>query len=265
MDWALHMGKVEEVREAMERNVKARRRRRRRAVKGGAGAAILAALVLWGIPTYRDTGTTETEPARRESVTLEDGTRADLNAHTSFRTDFRYHRRRVELSQGEAFFKVAKDPAHPFRIVTPSGTIEVTGTEFNVRLDAQGTEVTLVEGQVRFTAPGELSATTLRPGDQLVSDGSKIALRTLGESQLTRVLSWRTGHLALEGLTLGEAAARFGTYYGKTISVAPELANLPLGGTCSLDDLPGFLAFLKDAFPIVVREKTDGSLELGPR
>jgi transmembrane sensor len=205
-------------------------------------AAALAVGALWIVPYVRDTRTVATVAAQRSTLALPDGSRMDLNAQTTLYTDFRHSRRYVRLEKGEAWFSVTKDQARPFTVETPGGTVRVTGTQFNVRLASGGhPEVTLVEGSVAFESAA--ARLQLAPGQQISADGG---LRQLAPAELDNVTAWREGRIALNGLSLGEAAARFADFHGKTITVAPELAGLRMGGSCSLDDLQGFFDVLSD-------------------
>lgn len=248
---------------------------------------MIAVVAAWVVPMVRDTGTITTAAARRQKVALADGSTLELNAGTDARTDFRYGRRTVRLDRGEAFFSVANDPAHPFLVETSAGTVRVTGTQFNVRLTADHrAEVTLLEGAITvqpsaaaspLSAPGSRPSASdpstftsqlstgplnLTPGQQIRLPESAPVIRTLTAAQSENVVAWRTGRLALDGLTLGEAAARFAAYHGRTIAVAPETAALRLGGSCPLDDLPGFLDFLGEALPVRVLSRADGGFRI---
>ena len=68
------------------------------------------------------------------TLTLSDGTKVFLNAETKlkFPTIFKGDQRVVEL-EGEAYFEVRKDEAHPFIVKTVSMNVRVLGTSFNVR------------------------------------------------------------------------------------------------------------------------------------
>jgi transmembrane sensor len=219
------------------------RRRLPRWIPVAAGlAAALAIAALWVVPYFRDIQTVATVAAQRSTLSLPDGSRTDLNAQTTLSTDFRHGRRFVRLEKGEAYFSVAKDKAHPFAVETPGGTVRVTGTEFNVRLNPAGRpEVTLLEGAVAFE--NAAARMQLVPGQQISTNGD---LRQLSATELDNVIAWREGRIVLTGLTLGEAAARFASFHGKTITVAPEIASLQMGGSYSLDDLPGFFDALSD-------------------
>jgi len=218
-------------------------RRRARWIAVAAGlAAVLALCVIWLVPYYRDTRNIATMAAQRSTLSLPDGSHADLNAQTALFTDFRGGARFVRLRKGEAFFSVAKDPAHPFLVETPAGTVRVTGTHFNVRLTPDSrVEVTLLEGSVEIQ--NSLARLALRPGQQLSAAGE---LRALSPRELECVTAWREGRIVLNGLTLAEAAARYAAYHGNAIAVAPELAATQLGGSFELDNLQGFFDALAD-------------------
>ena len=271
-------------------------RARRRAPWFLAGAGLAAALacvvVLWVVPQMRYTQTVSTVALQRSTLTLRDGSRAELNARTQLATDFRGDRRQVRLARGEALFTVAKDPAHPFRVETPAGTIEVTGTTFNVRLTAAGaTEVTLLEGSVavetetRKPETGNLkpesgsagavnsglrsqvsgfSAVALTPGQQF--NTARATVRTLTPAEIENAIAWRDGRLMLNGMTLTEAAERLSAYHGLTITVAAAIADVKLGGSYPLDDLQGFFRVLAEE-PVSLRAlpRGDGSYAIVPK
>ncbi len=272
-------------------------RRRRRAPWFLAGAGLAAALacvvVLWVVPQMRYTQTVSTVALQRSTLTLRDGSRAELNARTQLSTDFRGDRRQVRLARGEALFTVAKDPAHPFRVETPAGLIEVTGTTFNVRLTASGaTEVTLLEGSVAVDlgsripetgnhkpetgtldtadssqnspVSGILNPVSLSPGQQF--NTAHATVRTLTPAEIENTIAWRDGRLMLNGMTLTEAAERLSAYHGLTITVAPQIADVKLGGSYPLDDLQGFFQVLAEE-PVSLRAlpRGDGSYAIVPK
>ena len=232
------------------------RRRLSRWIPAAAGlAAALAVSTVWIVPYFRDIRTVATVAAQRSTLSLPDGSRTELNAQTTIHTDFRHGRRKIRLEKGEAYFSVAKDAAHPFAVETPGGTVRVTGTEFNVRLSAEGhPEVTLLEGSVAFE--NAAARMQLVPNQQISSDGE---LRRLSQGEIENVTAWRDGRIVLNGLTLADAAGRFAAFHGKTITVAPDLASLQMGGSYSLEDLPGFFdALSDDRFALrVVRRDTE--------
>ena len=84
-------------------------------------AAAAVALLFWlGRPAHQ-LENLATPAAQRQTLTLVDGTRIELNAQTSLQVEIGPHDRHVRLAAGEAFFTVRKDPARPFLVETPAG------------------------------------------------------------------------------------------------------------------------------------------------
>lgn len=268
LDWVRQAGKVDLVLHDIEQKLRRRRNRRRKAAAAALGVMLAGCAAFWSTTYVRNTDTLSSPAARRGTVALADGSSAELNARTELHTDFRYGRRHVRLARGEAFFAVTKDPGHPFLVETTAGTVRVTGTQFNVRLKEDGgTEVTLLEGAVNFQGKENGGGTTvadspvaLLPGQQL--DSADPVPRTLRPETLAGVTAWREGRLVLDGLTLAEAAARLSAYHDRPIAVAAEVAGLRMGGSCSLDDLPGFLEFLPKALSVRVLTRGEGPVRI---
>lgn len=117
-----------------------------------------------------------TERGEKARVTFSDGTQVTLNAASSLRfpKKFQGTEREVYLD-GEAYFKVAHDPEHPFIVHAGTATVQVLGTEFNVRgwSEDQSVDVAVREGKV---AVGSASDS--------VQDASEVVLT---QGQFTRV------------------------------------------------------------------------------
>src|SRR4030095_15077161 len=79
-------------------------------VIGGAFVTSSAPWKSWSSPAY------QTAVGEQRSIALEDGSVVELNTHSRLRTQFSGTLRAVELVQGEAIFRVAKDAQRPFRV-----------------------------------------------------------------------------------------------------------------------------------------------------
>jgi ferric-dicitrate binding protein FerR (iron transport regulator) len=90
----------------------------------------------------------------RKKVVLPDSTTVHLNSGSrlSYNKDFGKGNRQVWLN-GEAFFEVTKDAAHPFLVNTDRMTVKVLGTVFNVKAynTKEDIETTVVEGKVEVS------------------------------------------------------------------------------------------------------------------
>lgn len=149
-------------------------------------------------------------------ITLEDGTEVWLNAESSLRypDHFGENGREVELS-GEAYFKVFRDEARPFRVRIDGQQILVQGTEFNVMSYAEDQYVytTLVSGRISIrpdnASPSEL---ILTPGHQAVF--AKADNSTFVQQVNTEVVtSWKSGMFVFENQTLDQIMRQLSRWY----------------------------------------------------
>jgi transmembrane sensor len=235
---------------AVAAELAAQRRQWRRVTVITAAAAAVAILAFWWGGRPRGF---ETNMAERHLAALADGSRVELNARTALAVAFTKSERHVTLARGEALFNVAKDPARPFVIATPAGTVRVTGTMFNVRTaGAARVEVTVLEGTVRVQAARTAREEALTPGRQAMLEPKQVTTRTLPEAAVQNVAAWRQGQAAFDDTPLADALARFAAYHARTVTVEPAAADLRLGGRYALDDLDGFLSELQRVLPVRV-------------
>ena len=239
---------------------------------GSTIAAMAAAIMfaIWIAQPQTEFDQIATAIAQRQSVTLSDGTRVDLNAHTRIEVAISASERRVRLAAGEAFFAVQKDPARPFIIETPAGSVRVTGTTFNVRTDeAAALEVTVLEGsvQVRTVEAGATAGppVILHPGNKLSRTSDGVSVETLPAAALDDAVAWRRGQIVFNGVPLHTALARLAHYHGRPMTVSGASANLLVGGRYSLDDPQGFFTALEELFPVRVVTNPDESVHVVPR
>ncbi|MDR0732542.1 MAG: FecR domain-containing protein [Dysgonamonadaceae bacterium] len=137
-------------------------------------------------------------------ITLPDASTVFLNAGSEIRyaASFGKTARGVKLS-GEACFSVAKDPAKPFIVETKHLSVEVLGTEFNVKAYPDETETTATLNRGRIKATTKTGrAYTLRPNQQLHYDSrsNSVALAQVNAGDFS---AWKDGRLVFAGQPLG--------------------------------------------------------------
>jgi transmembrane sensor len=250
-------------------------RRRRRWRLAGTMTALAAAIAIAFMVVSGRPQEIATQRAERHTAALDDGSSVELNAQTTLVVDFNRRERRVRLSRGEALFTVAKDTTRPFLVETPTGTVRVTGTVFNVRA-ARGTfgkpgagdrvEVTVLEGNVRVRAANIATEEALTPGRQAVLDAAKAEVRDLPEGAAQDAVAWRQGQVVFHDTPLADALERFAAYHAQAIMADPRIADARLGGRYALDDLNGFLDAVERVLGGgIVRDPATGAIRVAPR
>jgi len=142
-----------------------------------------------------------TAPAGKDlSVTLTDGTIVWLNSSSTLRIDKdpEHVIRRVALD-GEAYFKVAKDPRHPFVVETDVFDVKVLGTEFDISAyKGEIWSTSLVQGSVAITRKTGEEITVLKPMTKAeFKDGGLVISYVNSDSYL-----WKEGILFFDNQPL---------------------------------------------------------------
>ncbi len=163
-------------------------------------------------------------------LTLEDGTKVWLNAASSIKypSAFGDGDRTVELT-GEAYFEVAKDTDHPFRVQVNGVAVNVLGTHFNVMAydNEEATAITLLEGAVNVTK--DKDKVSLRPGQQaLLKTGG--ALKVINNVNLEEAIAWKNGYFQLDHTTLAVLMRQVERWYNVDVMYEGKIPNRQFGG-----------------------------------
>lgn len=142
-----------------------------------------------------------------KQVLLPDGSEVWLNAGSMslYSDDFSGPIRRLFLN-GEATFRVEKDPERPFIVKTQYMQVEALGTTFNVRsyVDAGTAAVTLEEGSVRVDVDGKVRISeVISPNEQFVYNHRQGKTSRL-QVDAELVSKWREGYLVFEEASFEE-------------------------------------------------------------
>lgn len=174
-----------------------------------------------------------TPRAGQFNLILPDGTKVWLNNASSLRYPvwFVGPSREVELT-GEAYFEVARDAAHPFKVHVQNspagadgGTIDVLGTSFNIMAysDEAAERATLVDGSIRYVH-GSTSA-LLKPSEQSVLDAQG-SLKTLHDVNVDEITAWKNGYFHFDHSSLETTMRQLARWYDVTVdyqgTIAPQ-------------------------------------------
>lgn len=123
-----------------------------------AAAIIILLAGAFLLRTQLTTTTIKTAHAETKKIVLSDGSTVNLNAGSklSYGKSFGEEKRAVQLT-GEGFFNITSNKEIPFVVLAQGTSIEVVGTQFNVRAykNIPEVKVTVVEGKVAFTEKAE--------------------------------------------------------------------------------------------------------------
>ncbi len=179
---------------------------------------LLAGHFWWPDKTVQETFQSVYVPAgQRAELLLADGTKVWLNSRSrlTFPGTFDPEIRNVKLD-GEGYFKVKADVAHPFIVNTSKGDIRVMGTEFNViAYDSDSIwETSLLKGKVEILMQG--IGLKLEPDTKVNLLGGKLVKSEIKEKDYFR---WREGLICFHNISLDEMMKKLELYYGVEIVV----------------------------------------------
>lgn len=225
-----------------------------------------AMLASFGIATN---GRYSTDIGERLAVNLKDGSQVTLNTNTSLQVRYTAGERHITLTQGQALFEVAKDRSRPFVVEAQGRRFVAVGTAFDVRVNGERVQVTMLEGTVRVERSSPNRAddsssdtgaveqqrrviTTISAGEQLTANDREQDRVRVADAE--RETSWRRGQLLFENTRLGDALVEVNRYSERQIRLADEsLAELRISGAFSTGRPTVFVEALTTYFPIDAR------------
>jgi transmembrane sensor len=182
-------------------------------------------------------------PGEVRTVTLADQSHVTLDADSAIAVDFSHGERRIQLRRGAGFFSVTPT-GEPFVVEAEKGEARVLGTQFEVRLQPAGAQVTVLAGRVGVTAEKDAVQQVLTADQQVTyAAGSAGKLHPVdSEAQL----AWRQGWLNYYKATLADVVQDLGRYYpGRIVLLNDELAARRVSGSFPSKDPQAVLRSLQ--------------------
>ena len=232
---------------------------------GLAASLVVAVLVAFAIMQRLDAPTYSTVIGEQRSITLPDGSKIELNALSALKVKFSEHERRIELTQGQALFSVAKDPARPFIVNSGGAIVKAVGTQFDVNRKVDHTVVTVLEGRVAVTEressrhkSGEgpsLEPVFLDAGQQVVVQPALVVVPKPADIQVA--IAWTEGLLVFDSTPLSEVVQEFNRHNPRQLVIDDEsLAALEISGVFPASSETRIVEFLRDRFGVEVQESS---------
>lgn len=259
---------------------------RARAVAASLAACVLGVVAIGSWNTLRTPEAPPPPPSLYESqvyrtgaderavIALPDGSEVMLNGGGSLRTIPDGGRRLLRLERGQAFFRVAKDAAHPFIVQAGGRTITAVGTAFDVSVEPGKFAIVLVEGRVRIqsqglaapgarpsgSTPNALVATEMVAGSQLAAgpQGWSVTRANLGDAT-----GWTREQLVFEAEPLADVVEQMNRRSPRKIVVLdPSVGRTLISGNFRPGDVAGFVSALEAYDYASVASRDDGSIAL---
>jgi len=202
--------------------------------------------------------TLTTDKGETYTLILPDQSKVWLNAASSltYSASLNEHGLRKVKLQGEAYFEIFKDKAHPFIVETDEQQIEVLGTHFNVNSykDEPGIATTLIEGSVKISS-GSIQR-IIKPGDQALNKSGSITVRQVN---LESVMDWKNGDFYLDKVNFKVAMRKIARWYNvEVIYDASITDDMETGGWVSRkSNLSSILKLIESSG--LVRFKVEGN------
>lgn len=188
-------------------------------------------------------------------VTLSDGTKIRLNSNSTIKipNPFASDKRNVTLN-GEAWFDVAHEENRPFHIQAGQATIDVLGTEFNVKMDdiAGNVQVAVAEGRVSLNNShhenGSSAILTQNTYAVYNIDSREILIE---HTPVENYMSWISGKLFFYNEPLWVVSRYIERLYDVSFQFNNEsLKELPLSTNMARENLPDVLNIIAQTLGI---------------
>lgn len=214
-----------------------------------AASVLLMIAVAYWVFTGTDKAQYYAESGSARRIELPDGSVVDLNGSSSMKTHFVNGKDREVWLDGEAYFKVARmESGRKFIVHTGDLDVEVLGTEFNVKGNAERTEVVLESGKVQLTvAEASTGKVVMLPGE--LAEFSK-SLRTITKRDVNTKIytSWKEGKVIFENAGVGEIAEALRDRYGLQVEVETGTVLGEFNGVFPSDDSEILLMALEKTY-----------------
>lgn len=248
-----------------------------------AALAIAVGFAAW-MGFYR-ADTYSTGIGEQRTVRLADGTTVELNALSSIEVRLSGNARKVDLTEGQALFHVAKDKTRPFTVRSGTTSVRAVGTQFDVYKRHDDTVVTVLEGRVAVAE----SSTALPLFDHReiapTVDGSSVRVDvepiylsageqvTVTKKEVPRprradvaaATAWLQKRLIFDETPLADVAREFNRYSTRRLVISdPDLDSVAISGVYSTTDPDSLIGFLR-AQPTIELSETATEIRIARR
>jgi transmembrane sensor len=204
----------------------------------------------------------------QRSLTLGDGSMVTLDTRSRIRVRFSERERDIDLLEGQALFRVAKNDRQPFVVRSDVAAVRAVGTEFDVYRQRAGVTVTVLDGRVAVTSSSEQQRAddaVLVPAGQQVAVVGSAKVTPSAVADVAAATAWTQHRLIFESTPLSAVVEEFNRYNARRLVIAaPRLASFHVSGVFSSTDPMLLVQFLRMQAEIAVRE-SDHEIDIDER
>lgn len=205
-----------------------------------------------------------TATGEQRSLRLEDGTLVNLNTHSAVDIRFTDKERLIVLHDGEISIETGhrNNDTRPFVVATGDGRMRALGTRFLVRLEDQGTRLSVLQSAVAAKPQDSGDEQILREGQQVLMSHDHLGRI---DGLAPGADAWTRGMLVVDNVRLGDLVEELGRYRPGYLGVAPEVAELRITGSFPLHNTDLALQSLVPTLPVQVHQRTPWWVTVVPR
>ena len=193
-------------------------------------------------------------------LSLPDGSVVLLNAGSKFSYPNRFTqgKRQVYLLEGEGYFEVSHDAAHPFIVTSKNINTKVLGTAFNIKAYhyLSNLQVSVTRGKVRVSDTSGNSSAILTPGQQLTIDSWSGSMSKL-IIDIPAITSWQRGDFTFTNDRLTDVCAALSKKYKLNFQFKEkEIEDYRItAGFIAKDNINDILSILASANNLLFEQK----------
>lgn len=171
----------------------------------------------------------QTAKGEKRTITLTDGSRVTLNSNSTIKYPEEFGKTREVFLEGEAFFKVYRNPGKPFIVQTSSVKTRVLGTSFNINAYSRDEAMVSVNrGTVEVSMERSKKSVKLYKNEQVAYKGNIFKLSSGNSKNFS---AWTEKIIVLQDRTLAEIANILENWYDVNIKFEnSDLKKLKITG-----------------------------------
>ena len=194
-----------------------------------------------------------TATGEQRQLRLADGTLLNLNTHSAVDVRFDQTTRRIILQEGEIMVQTGHGDPRPFIVQTRDGSLRALGTRFLVRREDDGTRLSVLQSRVAAHPENSVDEIIYNEGQQVLMHrdhlGQMLAVNAGADA-------WTRGMLVLDNVRLGDMVRELNRYHRGHLGVDPDVADLRISGSFTLNNVELALNSLLPALPVQIEQHT---------